>query len=684
MNKQIINSNHYILNNDYQKKQLNINEFGYSHHKILQYKLKKFINTNTISKYSSVKENNEQELKQKIIKYLIHNELVVDNKLNTDNIVLSNSGDVNILSIYRLFKNNSSKSIIFTPTYGQYFNIGYIEYNNIIEIMMDFKPTITLRYLKMIVKHNNINFDNSICFICNPNNPTGTIWKLESLLYLFKNYPNTVFIIDETYIDFSKLTNNKIQSVAKFVNTYNNLIVMRSFSKAFGLAGLRLSYLVSNSIIIQNISKLISHKDVIELSKYAGIQILDNIKFYKKQINKMFNDKQQLITFCNNFNIKYLDSKTNFICIYIGDNVNKIVNIFKKYNILVKPFNSNLKDSLSLLYPYIRLTIQNNSVNTVISIFKKYYYLIKTNPFGNGLIDGCFDGYHYGHVMSLYNAKIKSETLLCGIHTNEEIFNHKNKNPIFNYQDRLEILKYSIFIDNLIDSVPYNTNQDIIKKYNADKFFHGSDNIQVDPLLTLDKNNLLVYYPRTKFISTTNLYDRISYYKNNLINKIKYGNKFYLNCLYSKILNYKLNNYHYYTSFRMEYTQTDYNSLPLNHSGLVIININFDLFNVKHIRFINLVKEKYPNHLIYIDLISKSNDYIIYSIDEIKIILTSIKLIDKLIITNDDFLFLQKEINNYNYIQINSSLFDNNIDNSFNNIIESLTIDNFIKDINEV
>lgn len=654
MNKKVIISNHYILNNNYNKTQLNINEFGYNHHKSLEVKLKKYININNICKYSSIKENNEINLKNKIIKYL-------DNTINYNNIVLSNSGDVNILSIYRLFKN--AKSIIFTPTYDQYYNIGSIELDNVISISIGLNSLIDVHKLMNLINKNKIEFNNNICFICNPNNPTGVIWTLEALLYLFKMYTNTIFVIDETYIDFSKLYDNSIKSMVEYVNTYNNIIIMRSFSKAFGLAGLRLSYLVSNPIIIQNISKLISHKDVIELSKYAGNIILNNINFYKKQINKMFNDKQKLIEFCDSFNIKYLNSKTNFICIYIGKNVSKIVNIFKKINILIKQFNNT-----SLLNQYIRLTIQNNSINKVIYILKKYYYLIDSTEFNIGFIDGCFDGYHYGHIMSLYNAKSKSKKLICGIHTNQEIWNHKQKIPIFNYNDRFEILKYSIFIDELIDDTPYKTNEQIINNHNADKFFHGSDNISVEPLYSLDKKNLLVSYPRTKFISSTTLLKRIQYYKNNEINKITYGNKIYLNCLYSKIKSYIK-------------SQKSYRNISIDINNLILININFDLFSIKHINFINLVKKKNPNYLIYIDLITNSKQYIIYSIDEIKLILRSIKLIDEIIVSNQELNLLKQKINNYNYnyIQINTTLLGNNyIDNTYYQYINKFQINNLL------
>jgi len=361
MNKRIIQSTPYILQNNYNKLQLNINEFGYSHCPELITTLQNNISSELLYKYSSIHETNEINLKNSIVHYL-------NNSINTNNIILSNSGDINILSILRLFSKPNLNIASFTPTYTQYSNISYLYNCNFLEFKINFIKTITKTKIKKIInnKLNNIH----ICFICNPNNPTGAIWKINTLLYLFITYPDIIFVIDETYIDFSDLYNKKIKSVIPFINTFSNIIIMRSFSKAFGLAGLRLSYLCSNESIIKNLYKLISQKDITELSKLSGNIILNNLDFYKTQINNMFYDKYQLILFLKNNKIRYLNSYTNFICIYIGTNIQKIYKSFNQNNILVKIFPK------TILKYYLRLNIQKNTIHLIIQILNNNKQLI--------------------------------------------------------------------------------------------------------------------------------------------------------------------------------------------------------------------------------------------------------------------------------------------------------------------
>lgn len=650
MNDKIIKSKSYILNNNYKKIQLNINEFGYGHSKDFLKDIKKIINNNIISKYSSIDEQNEHKLKNNILKYLnIPN-------IDINNIILSNSGDINILSIYRLYKTHENSIILFTPTYGQYQNIGFIEMNNIINISIGLTKQINVENINNYIQ--DIKFDNNICFICNPNNPTGLVWDIDVLLYLFNKYSKCIFVIDETYIDFSKLYNNNIKSVIEYINKYDNIIIMRSFSKAFGLAGLRLSYLASNNNIINNLSKIISHKDVIEISKYAGCLIFKYIDHYKNTIKKMFEDKDKLIKLCNDYNIKYLNSDTNFICIYIGNNILQLVKIFNKHNILIKYFEDD-----KIMSKYIRLTIQQNTIDKIIFLIKKYIFLIDIDKFDIGLIDGCFDCSHYGHIMSIYNAKLHSKKLLCGTHLDEEIYTSKNKYPIFKYEDRIKMLESNIFIDVVISNLPYNTNLQVLNENGANIFYHGSDNIDKYPLNILNNNNKLVYYPRTKYISSSNLIERIKYYKECKYEKIKYGNILYLDLLYKKL-----------NKLRNEII--DIKKLK----NLIILNMNFDLFNPYHISILEQIKKKYPEYLIYIDLISNKNIYKIYSINEIRLILISNKLIDGIIFNNSNLSKIKnKSIDNI--IQINTHILDNNntiSDDSFNHLINTYSLNDFI------
>ena len=107
------------------------------------------------------------------------------------------------------------------------------------------------------------------------------------------------------------------------------------------------------------------------------------------------------------------------------------------------------------------------------------------------LIDGCFDGYHYGHVYSIFQARQLCDMLICGTHLDEEISLYKSK-TIFNYDERYFMLKYCKYIDKLESNLPYYTNIKIINELDCTKFCHGYEKLE------LNNNNLLISYPRTR------------------------------------------------------------------------------------------------------------------------------------------------------------------------------------------
>ena len=361
----IKNINAYKLDNKTGNIQLNINEYNYNHESKLIEKLKEYVTDENIIQYSSLNSNNQTNLIYKLSLYLM---------INNYQILLMNGGDITINNILKAYASSDSNILIYGPTYSQYERLSRVITNNIYNIEINENFNILDLEIETGIVDINSNSNNNkrtICFLCNPNNPTGKEWKKKDLHSLFKKYTNVLFIIDETYIDFSILSdyykNDRIYSCAGCINKYDNVIVMRSFSKAFGLAGLRISYIVSNVQTIESISSITSHKDVIEYSKLAASIILDNIKFYRTEINKMISDKKLITDFCTLNNIEYKDTKCNFILINAGNKTTTLTEAFLKNNILVKNlsklYNSNL-DS------YIRISLHSNYTLKIIQILK--------------------------------------------------------------------------------------------------------------------------------------------------------------------------------------------------------------------------------------------------------------------------------------------------------------------------
>ncbi|WP_050660355.1 pyridoxal phosphate-dependent aminotransferase [Gallaecimonas pentaromativorans] len=120
-----------------------------------------------------------------------------------------------------------------------------------------------------------------IAYICNPNNPTGTVIEKDIIEQLVSNHKETFFLIDEAYYEFYG------ESSKDLVTKYTNIIVTRTFSKAFGLAGMRIGYIFSSEIILAQINKIRNAKNIQHLSQVAACAALKDIPYMKGYVNEV-------------------------------------------------------------------------------------------------------------------------------------------------------------------------------------------------------------------------------------------------------------------------------------------------------------------------------------------------------------------------------------------------------------
>jgi len=122
-----------------------------------------------------------------------------------------------------------------------------------------------------------VNKETKLVYVCNPNNPTGTISERTELVNFVTRIPSsTLVLIDEAYLEYTKQ-----QSLCDLVETHPNLIVSKTFSKLYGLAGARIGYAIANSSMINNLASLQSNTNnsVSVLSKLAAIASLKDDAF---------------------------------------------------------------------------------------------------------------------------------------------------------------------------------------------------------------------------------------------------------------------------------------------------------------------------------------------------------------------------------------------------------------------
>ena len=216
------------------------------------------------------------------------------------NIQIFNGSDSALHYIFATFLNPETKVLIYYPTYTQVESYIQLYSNNL-----------NYSYITDLFGNHEYDFNdienNDLIYITNPNNPTGKIIEPSEIEKLIIKYPNKLFIIDEAYFEFSNKT------CVNMVKNYNNLIVTRTFSKAFSLASIRLGYVCTNIKNIDEINKIRNTKEVNSFAQSLGLTALKNINYVKDRISIINNNKEFFIDELKKLNIEFIDSMSNFV-----------------------------------------------------------------------------------------------------------------------------------------------------------------------------------------------------------------------------------------------------------------------------------------------------------------------------------------------------------------------------------
>ncbi len=227
------------------------------------------------------------------------------------NMLLGNGSDEVLDLIFRAFCEPKVDTIItLPPTYGMYKVLANI--NNIKEkevlLTNDFEPDVD-KILSAVTS------TTKIIFLCSPNNPTGNSFSEEKMIRILENFGGLV-VIDEAYIDFSDQ-----KSWIQQINTYPNLVVTQTLSKAYGLAGIRLGICYASEEIITILNKIKPPYNVNELTQQKALERVTNQAQVQKEVSKIL--EERTILFNELTQISFVEevyhSDTNFILAKVDD-----------------------------------------------------------------------------------------------------------------------------------------------------------------------------------------------------------------------------------------------------------------------------------------------------------------------------------------------------------------------------
>ena len=176
-----------------------------------------------------------------------------------------------------------------------------------------------------------------LIFLCNPNNPTSTLLPADHLLDFCSTVSDKVTLLsDEAYYDYIEEKN--YPSMVCLIKKGKNIIVSKTFSKVYGLAGLRIGYLVAKPEVAINLRKnIMAFTNVLAIK--AAKNAIDDQEFYNFSLNKTVEAKKIILEGLNNLNLEYAYSNTNFIFFRSGINIMKLQKQMLKKGIVVgRPF----------------------------------------------------------------------------------------------------------------------------------------------------------------------------------------------------------------------------------------------------------------------------------------------------------------------------------------------------------
>lgn len=334
-----------ILKKRVGKIRLDKNERVDPHFNLFLKKIKKEITSDLISAYPDFNE--------------VYTKLSKKLRVNTANIILTAGSDQAIKNTFELFYKKNKEIITTHPTFAMVDIYSKIFRTKQIKINYDKNLNLKINDI-----YKSINKNTCLVIIANPNSPTGKMIEKKKLIRIIKKakkYKAKV-LLDEAYHEFSNY------NFLSKIKDYNNLIIIRTFSKIYGLAGLRAGYVIANKNIIKKYTSIKPMYEINSIAVKALEILLDNPKYISFYLKQMREGEEYAKIFCKKNDYIFVKCHANFFHINFKYNPRKIQNHLFEKNILIKggPGIKSFKN-------YLRISFAKKStISFVLNVIKKY------------------------------------------------------------------------------------------------------------------------------------------------------------------------------------------------------------------------------------------------------------------------------------------------------------------------
>ncbi|ARF15483.1 histidinol-phosphate transaminase [Sporosarcina ureae] len=283
-------------------------------------------------------------------------------QIDPNEILFGNGSDEIVSIISRAILQPGTNTVMASTTFPQYAHNAKIEGAELREVAMLESGDHDLEgFLKVADE------ETAVIWVCNPNNPTGNLLSSESIKSFLDQVPETALVVlDEAYIEF--VTDPAQQDTIQWIHDYTNLIILRTFSKAYGLASFRIGYGVANASIVSELNKVRNPFNNSSLALAVAEVALADQQFLQACVTKNDEERKRFVDYAKQHALAIYPSATNFVLIAVPGDADVACEVLLQNGYIVR--SGNLLGTPG----FVRVTIGTHEQNT--GFFKAFDQLL--------------------------------------------------------------------------------------------------------------------------------------------------------------------------------------------------------------------------------------------------------------------------------------------------------------------
>ncbi|KAB8138479.1 histidinol-phosphate transaminase [Gracilibacillus oryzae] len=259
----------------------------------------------------------------------LREEIAAKLSVKKDQLTFGCGSDEIIDMLCKTYLEKGTNTIMATPSFPQYKHNALIQGAEIIEV-----PLIN-GYHDLAAMLKAVNEATRIVWLCSPNNPTGSLISKEDLIDFLEKCPDhTLVVLDEAYYEYIDRSINP-NSVA-LLNDYDNLVILRTFSKAYGLANLRVGYGIASEEITKYLNITRGPFNTTTISQLSALTAFLDTDFLEKTYQENITNKQTFMQFCDDVGLEYYDSEANFLFVKLPTSGDQLFTYLLKNGFIVR------------------------------------------------------------------------------------------------------------------------------------------------------------------------------------------------------------------------------------------------------------------------------------------------------------------------------------------------------------